>query len=909
MTIINNIEIDNTKYHENEVKKVILNNEPIEEKLHTVIVLSNPCNYAIRYILTKEFIRRMKDEPDVILYIVELAYGTQDYHITEMDNDKHLRLRSHDTPLWHKENMINIGIRKLLPCDWKAVAWIDADIEFENVSWAMDTLKILNGYKDIVQLFSHNIFMDASCETEMILTGLGFQYVKKMKRSNRIKDINSYWHPGFAWACTRKLYEKMNGLYEYAITGDGDMQIASCLLSNYASALPDDVSDDYKKSLKEFEDRVSGCRLGYVPGVIRHYYHGSINSRKYDMREKILTNFNYSPKNHLSKNTNGLLVPSENCPKELLDAIMSHFQSKKEDDSISSFKNSNVINSENNIYLNKLLESHFHKASSLSNNNCILLNLKKDISRLKTSKYELKKLSIDNPFYLDTTYWKDKEQLLKDLNHILKFLQQFNSEINIEKEVSINSFSEPDDVFIKIQSGPLACYCSHVNAMIHGYLNFKNYTIICEDDINIDCISNIENCISLIPNDWDIICLNSLPVTQTSNISGMPYFKFNNSFYRLHFYIIKNSCFDTIFKNLYPIKDQIDIVISSLHDKLNIYNIPNTVSQNFFTTNIQNNLHVIYNTPVYSKLVKEIVKLEKIIQQIVNIHLSENSEYNKNISNKIIEDVIYNNIFNNIDEKINSVLEKFECKEYHQYYEHPVYNQINKIIYNYNFIKENNNVKNFILHIIDEIHFIISSFELHNKFENGIIIKAYNFGSTSSVYKHGDDIIKIYNKRLRWVCDGHNNITKIFKKELNILQSLNHLIEYDDEKMVFRIKYKGESLYNHFSLPVDYKDQINKIFEDFNSRNLYYPEFNINNMIVDDEDMISFIDFGLANINEHDICYENGINYENCKNFIELLEILDSRFKNVENSKQIQILYNTFINNMKNSGKYYKNIF
>ena len=131
---------------------------------------------------------------------------------------------------------------------------------------------------------------------------------------------------------------------------------------------------------------------------------------------------------------------------------------------------------------------------------------------------------------LDKNEWKDKEQLQKDLNFMLRFIHNFNSDINLEKEVIINQFSEPDDVFIKIQSGPLACYCSHVNAMIHGYCNFENYTIICEDDINIDSIGNIESYISLIPSDWDIICLNSLPVTQSSNTSSLPYFKFNNSF-------------------------------------------------------------------------------------------------------------------------------------------------------------------------------------------------------------------------------------------------------------------------------------------------------------------------------------------------------------------------------------------
>ena len=147
MTIINNIEIDNVKYTENDIKKAILNNLPIENKLHVVIVLSNPGNYAIRYILTKEFIRRIKDEDNVILYVVELAYNNQDYHITEIDNDKHLRLRSFDNYIWHKENLINIAINKLLPENWKAVAWVDADIEFDSASWAMDTLKILNGCK------------------------------------------------------------------------------------------------------------------------------------------------------------------------------------------------------------------------------------------------------------------------------------------------------------------------------------------------------------------------------------------------------------------------------------------------------------------------------------------------------------------------------------------------------------------------------------------------------------------------------------------------------------------------------------------------------------------------------------------------------------------------------------------
>ena len=76
---------DNTKY-------LLLNNKPIEEKLHVVAVVSNPCNFKIRYKLTNEFIKRMEKEPNVILYVVELVYNNQEFEITSADNksNKHL---------------------------------------------------------------------------------------------------------------------------------------------------------------------------------------------------------------------------------------------------------------------------------------------------------------------------------------------------------------------------------------------------------------------------------------------------------------------------------------------------------------------------------------------------------------------------------------------------------------------------------------------------------------------------------------------------------------------------------------------------------------------------------------------------------------------------------------------------
>ena len=144
MTIINNIEIDNIDYKVNSTKMAIINNNPIEEKLNVIIVISNPCLYAKRYILLKEFVKRIEEEEDKVnLFIVELVYGNQKFIITNKNNKHHLQLKT-EVPLWHKENMINLGVKYLLPKNYKAFAWIDADIEFDSSSWALDTLKILN---------------------------------------------------------------------------------------------------------------------------------------------------------------------------------------------------------------------------------------------------------------------------------------------------------------------------------------------------------------------------------------------------------------------------------------------------------------------------------------------------------------------------------------------------------------------------------------------------------------------------------------------------------------------------------------------------------------------------------------------------------------------------------------------
>ena len=331
MTILHGIEIDNITYTQNYIKMAIQNNDPIEDKLHVIIAVSNPCQYARRYILAREFIKRFEEEEhDVILYIVELAYSQQEFYITDSKNPRHLQLRTTTAPLWHKENMINIGVKKLLPTSWKAFAWIDADIEFESATWAKDTLKILNGCRDVIQLFSHAVDMDLNGQAMNIFNSFGYQYTKKQSYSSQ--GILKMWHPGFAWACTRKAYEKMGGIYQESILGAGDHNMALSYIKNGGVSVNKEVTPEYKASVVAFETRVKNLRLGYVPGVIRHYFHGSKKKRFYGDRWYILVRNNYEPSRHITINQDGLIIPTPQCPPKLISEIMNYFRSRDEDE-------------------------------------------------------------------------------------------------------------------------------------------------------------------------------------------------------------------------------------------------------------------------------------------------------------------------------------------------------------------------------------------------------------------------------------------------------------------------------------------------------------------------------------------------------------------------------------------------
>ena len=320
-------------YNRNEMRSAILNNKPIPGPLHVVVVMSNPLNFRKRLQLIIEFIKRMYLEKNISINVLELVYkGYNKSTIGSIPKYHKVNYMSLcvDTPLWHKENMINVAIEKMLPKNWKAVAWIDADIEFESPTWALDTLKILNGCRDIVQLFSHAVDMDQNKDAMNVFSSFGFMYEREREYST--VSVQRMFHPGYAWACTRDAYNKMNGLIQFGILGSGDQHMAMSFAKIADKSINSNINGEYRKKVLDFQYNIRNLRLGYIPGVIRHHYHGSKANRRYTKRWKILVDAGFNPETHIMMNEDSIIIPTSECPKVLLDGVVQYFKDRLEDD-------------------------------------------------------------------------------------------------------------------------------------------------------------------------------------------------------------------------------------------------------------------------------------------------------------------------------------------------------------------------------------------------------------------------------------------------------------------------------------------------------------------------------------------------------------------------------------------------
>lgn len=299
------------------------------ELLYVIGVVSNPARFTRRYQLFNEWVERMNKNPKVYLLTVELQQGCRDF-VTNSD----IKLKTKHE-LWHKENLINIGVQHLPKC-WKYMAWIDTDIEFINKNWAEEALCELQTY-DIVQLFSHAVDLGPKGETLQIHTGFCYQHINGVKWKK--PGYATHMHPGFGFAITRKAYNYMGGLLDFPILGSADNHMCLCWIGEGKKSLPKYIHPNYRKLILIYQDRCEKHikrNIGCIPGTIYHYWHGDKADRQYASRWKILEKYKFDPLVDIKKDCHDLWQ-LEGDKYDFRDALRRYFRARNED-SISRFQ-------------------------------------------------------------------------------------------------------------------------------------------------------------------------------------------------------------------------------------------------------------------------------------------------------------------------------------------------------------------------------------------------------------------------------------------------------------------------------------------------------------------------------------------------------------------------------------------
>jgi hypothetical protein len=301
-----------------------------KKDLAVVCCYFNPLHHKSR-LKNYEIFRRGIELADVELLTVELAIGNDPYELSSFSNVIQLRCRD---VLWHKENLLNIGIKELISRGYKKIAWLDADIIFDGVDWVDELSEKLDKYM-VCQVFE-------KANRDFSSSQKGKIYESAAKYALKFQEINlSGYSSGFGWAARSELLEKIN-LYDAAIIGGGDLLILFACFFNNENIRKQIMKMDFLRDFgplflknyfewaKKWADLVQG-NVGYADSFIRALYHGEIKKRYYVSRYLPLSKHKFDPCSDIKKDSNSCWEWATN-KRKLHKKIKDYFISRKEDE-------------------------------------------------------------------------------------------------------------------------------------------------------------------------------------------------------------------------------------------------------------------------------------------------------------------------------------------------------------------------------------------------------------------------------------------------------------------------------------------------------------------------------------------------------------------------------------------------
>jgi hypothetical protein len=340
--------------------------DAVHEPLYAIVPYQNPWRWKSREKHTLRAVKHFMDSGAVVV-LVECAFNRRDFAFqNEGLNGTPANCKFHDQPychkyigvrspqeLWLKENLVNRAVQEL-PYNWQQMCWLDSDVHFVRPNWVGECIHQLQHFS-FLQMFTEA--RDLAPDYQMMpedyphASGLGFieawrrgdilNDVERLEGKLRkietqaagaapvvkadfakldsdlgilVADLEKYPYPGrvfpgLAWACTRKAYDDVGGLFDQAIWGGGDWHMSHALIEKTEGMMRSDLHRNYKKAVMQWYER---CRtnirmnVGAMTGTIFHYWHGKKRGRGYNSKHALLARLGFDPPRHLKRDSQGL---------------------------------------------------------------------------------------------------------------------------------------------------------------------------------------------------------------------------------------------------------------------------------------------------------------------------------------------------------------------------------------------------------------------------------------------------------------------------------------------------------------------------------------------------------------------------------------------------------------------------
>jgi len=311
----------NTKYHHAEPP----------QKLAVVACHFNPQQYKRPAVSLHRFIDNM-EKCRAELWMAELAFDNDPFVLEESYQCLQLRGTRAKNLLWQKEKILNTLIRRI-PLD-RAIAWLDADVLFENLNWVEEARQKLGSCR-VLQLFRHATMLDSmgtAVSDKSYIKSIGACFEEGYSKFNDL----GYSHPGFAWAGRRDWIDR-HGLCDLHVLGGGDVAMLRAFtgIRNYHEK---ELTYKWTKSQNTWSvkaHRDIQNSFGAISGTLYHQYHGTEENRQYTSRWNWLQQYEFDPCVDVVENVTGLWQWSEKTlatKPELVRVVSDYFRLRQEDD-------------------------------------------------------------------------------------------------------------------------------------------------------------------------------------------------------------------------------------------------------------------------------------------------------------------------------------------------------------------------------------------------------------------------------------------------------------------------------------------------------------------------------------------------------------------------------------------------